>query len=269
MGLFSFGGSKTQSQTSGAASAFDVSRSGSVSSGVSAGGSESAQRVAFEDIFARLFGGAEGAASGLDPSMLSQTANQLFSGGTEFLDALSGGADTDFLQARLSGESPVLGEQIDALGEDVGRFFNEQILPGITSEAIAGGGLGGGRQGVAEGLAAQGAGREFQRGATALRGADIAQRDQAAALLGQNRIAGAEAGLSQLGGLAGLAEFGFGAELAPFERLAAILGGPTVLGDSTSFSSAEDFARAFSESFGASQSKTRSTSTSKAISIGF
>jgi len=232
---FDFGGSKQRSQSTARSSAFDIAQSGSVSAGVSAGGAQSSQAIAFEDVFARLFGGAEGAAAGLDPSMLSGAANQLFSGGLGFLDNLSGGPGADFLQSRVAGESPVLGEQIGALGEDIGRFFNEQILPGITSEAVAGGSLGGGRQGVAEGFAADTAGREFQRGATSLRAADIQARDQAAATLGQQRIAGAQAGLGGLGGLAGIANLGFGAELQPFERLSALLGQQTVLGESTSF----------------------------------
>ncbi len=266
---FSFGGSRTKQQSTGSSSSINLSRSGSVSGGTAVGGSESRQSIAFEDVFARLFGGAEGAAGGLDPSLLSGAANQLFSGGLGFLDQLSGGADTEFLQSRVAGESPVLGEQISSLGEDIGQFFNQQILPGISSEAIAGGGLGGGRQGVAEGIAAQDAGREFQRGATSLRAADIQQRDQAAALLGQQRLEGANIGLGGLSGLAGIADFGFGAELAPFERLSAILGGPTVVGEASSFSSAEDFARAFASSFGASQAQNQSTSEGVAARIGF
>ena len=262
---FSFGGSKSKSKSQ--STSLDVSQSGSVSGGVSAGGSESSQAIAFEDIFARLFGGAEGAAAGLDTSLLTGAANQLFSGGLGFLDSLSGGPGTDFLQSRVAGESPVLDEQIAALGEDVGAFFNEQILPGITSEAVGSGGLGGGRQGVAQGIAAESAGREFQRGATSLRSADIEARDRAAGELGQQRIAGAGTGLSNLGNLAGIADFGFGAGLAPFDRLSAILGGPTVLGESSSFTSAEDFAQAFASSFGTSQATSKSSS--KAANVGF
>jgi hypothetical protein len=272
MGLFSFGGSKSKSSSSGQSSSFDVSQSGSVSGGGSIGGSEaqSKQRVAFEDVFARLFGGAEGAAAGLDPSMLTESANQLFSGGLSFMEQLAGGADTDFLQNRISGDDGLLQEQIDALGEDVGAFFREQILPGIQTEAVAGGSLGGSRQGIAEAGAAESAGREFQRGATALRSADASQRTQAADILGRNRIAGAQAGIGGLGDLAGISQLGFGAELEPFQRLSAILGGPTVLGDSssTSFSTAEDFARAFSSSFGSSQATNQSKGKSSAVSFG-
>jgi hypothetical protein len=197
--------------------------------------------------------------------MLTETANQLFSGGTEFLSQLSGGADTDFLQSRVSGDDGLLQEQISGLGEDIGAFFREQILPGIQDESIAGGSLGGARQGLAEGAAADTAGREFQRGSTALRSADAAQRTDAAGILGQSRIAGAQAGLGGLGGLAGIADFGFGADLEPFERLSALMGGPTVLGESSAFSTAEDFARAFSHSFGTSQSQATNESSSSSI----
>ena len=266
---FSFGGSKQRQSSSGQSTSVDASRSGGISGSSSVGGSESTQSIAFEDIFARLFGGAEGAAGGLDPSMLTDASNQLFSGGLDFLDSLGGGADSDFLSARMSGESPVLGEQITGLGEDLGQFFNEQILPGISSEAIAGGGLGGGRQGVAQGMAADSISRDFARGVTDLRSADVAARDAAASTLGNQRIAGAQAGIAGLGSLAGIADFGFGAELAPFDRLAAILGGPTVTGESSSFTSAEDFARNFSESFGSSQATNQSKGKSTSAKIGF
>ena len=297
MGLFGgFGASKSKSKSRGQSSSIDFSQSASVSGGVSEAGStgfgtsqsvsegvsQSSQRVAFEDVFARLFGGAEGAAAGLDPSLLTETANQLFSGGLGFLDQLSGGADTKFLEGRLRGDDGLLDEQISGLGEDIGSFFREEILPGITSEAVAGGSLGGSRQGLAEGGAADAAGREFSRGATSLRASDARQRTEAAGLLGQSRIQGASAGLGSLEGLAGIAQTGFGAELEPFERLAAILGGQTVLGDSSSrtsadassldesssFSSAQDFARAFASSFGQSQATNRSDSSSKSISFG-
>ncbi len=45
-------------------------------------------------------------------------------------------------------------------------------MPGITSEAVAGGALGGGRQGVAQGKAVESVGREFRRGSLEIRNAD-------------------------------------------------------------------------------------------------
>ena len=258
---FGFGGSRSSSTSNSQST--DQSTSRSFSGGASQSSSE--QSVAFEDIFARLFGGAEGAAAGLDPSMLTNTANQLFSTGTGFMSQIGGDAGTAFLQDRLTGGNEVLQQQIDLLGEDVGQFFNEQLLPGITSDAVAGGQLGGGRQGVAQGRAIQEAGNQFTRGATALRAGDITARDAAAGTLAGNTVAGAQVGLQGLGGLAGIADMGFSAGLSPYERLAGILGGPTVLGSSQS--TAADFARAMSDSY--SQSTASSTSRGRSFDIGF
>lgn len=271
---FGFGGGKSSSESFGFSRSRDEARSGSVSGGVSTSGgtSTSRQALAFEDVFARLFGGAEGAAAGLDPSLLTESANQLFSGGTRFLDQLAeGGPERAHLEGRISGESPVLDEQISALGEDIGQFFREEINPAITSEAVAGGALGGGRQGVAQGRAGAAAGREFQRGATALRAGDIAARDAAAATLGQQRTQAAGVGLGGLAGVQGIAEAGFGAELAPYQALASILGPQTVLTQAESQESAEarDFASAFSEAFGFSESEQRSRSKSSNFGLDF
>lgn len=262
---FGFGGGSSSSQSSGSSSSFDISQSESASGGFSRTGSD--QRIAFEDIFARLFGGAESAAAGLDPSMLTEAANQLFGAGTDFLSRIGGDKGTAFLEDRLSADNEVLDEQIDLLGEDLGRFFREELNPAITSEAVGGGTLGGGRQGVAQGAASGAVTSEFRRGATALRAGDIAARDRAASILADQNLAGIQAGLSGLPALAGIADMGFSAALAPFERLSAILGDPTTL--TSSFGNAADFARAFSSSFGTSQSQTQSTSRSRDFSIGF
>lgn len=261
MSLFSFGGSRgTQRSQS---TSFDSSQSGSTSGGFSQ--SASTQGIAFEDVFARLFGGASGAAAGLDPSMLTQAANTLFSSGTGFLDSLGGGPGTDYLTDRLSGDNAVLENQIGLFSEDLGDFYNEQINPQITSQAVAGGQLGGGRQGVAQGLAAQAVTDEFRRGATALRAGDITARDQVAQGLTQNRINAAGVGLNGLMGLGGLADMGFGAGLEPYARLAAILGSPTVL--TQAGSTAGDFAQAFSQSYGRSQAT--SEGENRSLRLGF
>lgn len=257
---FGFGGS-TSSTVSNSFSR-DESKAGSVSGGRS--GAISQDSVAFEDVFARLFGGAEGAAAGLDPSMLTEAANTLFSGGTGFMDSLGANTATDYMNERLGSENPVLQDQIDLLSEDIGGFFNEQLLPGITSEAVGGGQLGGGRQGVAQGRAIEEAGDMFTRGATALRAGDINARDAVAGTLGQNTIGSAMAGFQGIPALAGIADMGFGASMSPYERLAGIMGGPTTL--NSSVSSASDFARSFSESFGMSSANI--TSKSKAFKLG-
>lgn len=259
--MFNFGGSTSSSSSQ--SQSREEAWSSSVSGGASS--SESSQAIAFEDVFARLFGGAEGAAMGLDPSMLTQAANTLFGAGTDFMGRIGGDAGSQYLESRLSGDNAVLQEQIDALGADLGQFFNEQILPGITSESVSGGTLGGGRQGVAQGMGAEMVGKQFQQGATALRAGDIAARDAAAGTLAGNTIQGAMTAFQGMPALAGMADLSMSAGMAPYERLAAILGGPTVLGSSSS--SSFDFARALSESWG--ESSASSKSSSKSLSMGF
>lgn len=258
---FGFGGSTSTSQSQ--SESFEQSQSRSGSGGFSQ--SQADQRIAFEDIFARLFGGAEGAAAGLDPSLLTEAANTLFTSGQSFMDQIGNNAGTAFLERRLSDDNQVLQDQIDLLGEDLGRFFEEELNPAITSQAISGGQLGGGRQGVAQGRALSEVASQFTRGATALRAGDVAARDAAAGTLAGNAITGAQVGFSGIPAVAGAADLGFSAGLAPYERLAAILGGPTVLGSSSS--TAADWARAFSSSFG--RSRATSTSRSRGLSLGF
>ncbi len=257
-----FGFGATRSSTDSSSESFDRSSAGSTSGGF--GVSSSEDRVAFEDIFARMFGGAEGAAGGLDPSMLTDAANQLFSGGMGVMDSLGGDAGSAYLGDRLSGDNEVLQQQIDLLGEDIGSFFNDQLMPGITSEAVGGGSLGGGRMGVAQGMAMQEVGDQFTRGATALRAGDIGARDAAAGTLAGQAGQNALTSLQGIPALAGIADMGFGAGMAPYERLAAIMGGPTTL--TSAGSSSADFARSFSESYG--ESRARSRTRSRGFNIG-
>lgn len=277
MALFSFGGSKQRSQSSSLDLGYgyqgSTSESGSFGESSSVSGGRSSQRIAFEDIFADLFGNASSAAgrvAQMAPGLTDQ-ANMLFSGGLGFLDALGGGSE--FLEQRVSGESPVLDEQIAALGSDLGEFFREELNPAIRSRGVATGTLGGGRQGVAQAEAAEAVAREFQRGAVGLRTADVAARDAAAKALLQSRIQGAGIGLSAIPGLFGVARGGFGAELAPFSALAQILGGPTVLTESEQFgrASSSDIAGAFSQAFGEDfqYGKSQSSSSGRSFSFGF
>ncbi len=268
--MFGFGASRSSSSSSGYARAMDRSESSSVSGGTSEAGSlsQSRDRLAFEDLFSRLYAGAEGATGMLDPSILTETSNSLFSGGMGFLDELSGGAGADFMRDRLTGESPVLNEQVAALRTDAQNLFTDQNQ-GIRAEAIAGGVYGGGRQGVAEGIARGRIGDAFLSASANLRAEDLRLRDQLAATLNQQQIGAAGTGLASLGDLYGIGTAGFGAELQPYERLAALLGSRTVLSDSdaSSFSSSEDFARAMSESFGESMSRQESRSRSAGFSF--
>jgi hypothetical protein len=147
------------------------------------------------------------------------------------------------LRQQAFGENPELQNQIDLLGQDIGQTFSQQILPGIQSEAIGFGQLGGGREGVAQGLASQSALGEFQRGASFLRSEDINRQLAAATSLGQLGLGqqaqtGGQleaAGQLNLGGIESLQSL-FNLGLAPFDaefgglqQLAQIIGDPTIL----------------------------------------
>lgn len=295
--MFGLSGSKSKSSSTGQSSSFsfgrsdsfDFSRAGGESVGTSRAGStdssraRSTQRIAFEDVFARLFGDAERTAANLDTSVLTDASNQLFSGGMDVLGRLGGDAGSEYLNNRLQGNNQVLDAQLELLQSNVGDLFREELLPAITSEAVAGGALGGGRQGVAQGQAAEAASDAFQRGAVELRSRDQAQRDALAGGIADRSIQGAQIGLAGLPGLIDVAAQGLTAQMAPMEFLARILGNRDVLTESTSessgesFSSADDFARNFAEAFGfstsrdrsGSRSTTHSTSSSKSFGIGF
>jgi hypothetical protein len=258
---FGFGGS-TSSSTSQSTS-FDRSSSASGSGGAAVAGSQDS--VAFEDVFARLFGGAEGAAAGLDPSMLTGAANTLFSSGSGFMSSLGQDAGTQYMQDRIGADNPELQQQIAFLGEDLGNFFNEQLMPGITSQAVGGGQLGGGRQGIAQSAAMREVGSQFARGASAMRSADIGARDAVAGQVAGNTADQAAVGLGGMSPMMGIANAGFSAGMAPMERLASILGGPTTLNNS--FSTSADWANAWSNSYGESQAT--QSSSGKAFSMGF
>lgn len=277
--MFGFGASSSRSSSS--SSSYGYSQQGSLnlsdslsqSRGRSAGQSTSGQSIAFEDLFARLFADAGGAAGRAAQAPVADQAAMLFSGGTRFLDELQGGADTEYLESRL-GPNPVLDEQIGALGEDLGRFLREELNPAITTRGVATGTFGGGRQAVAQGRAADAVTREFQRGATDLRARDIAARDSVASTLQAGRLTGAQTGLNALPQLFGLSQGGALAELAPYQALAQIMGGPVALTQAQSTQFSEDdalsIAQSIAQSFGLSEdfSQSQSKSKSKSFSVG-
>jgi hypothetical protein len=274
MGLLS-GLSGSKSKSSSTSNAYGYSGADSLStalggsSSLSGGQSQSYQDLAFADLFANLYGDAAGAAgrsAQLVPGLQTQ-AGQLFSGGVGFLDQLGGGPGAEYLEGRISGPG-LADEQIGMLGEDLGRFMREELNPAIASRGVATGTLGGGRQGVAEGRAAEGLQREFTRGALEIRGNEQAQRDALAAQAAGIRQQGAGAGLAALPGMYGLAEAGAMAEMSPYQALAQIMGGPTTLttsgssqfGESQAFNIAEAISQSFAEDWATSLSKGKSSS---------
>ena len=204
-------------------------------------------------------------------AQFSQQAGAGFGGG---LDALTqqAQANTPALQAlqrQALGQNPQLQNQINQLGTDINRQF-EQQLPSITNQAIGGGQLGGGRQGVAQGLLGQSSIDAFQRGATQLRSDDIGRQLQAAQSLGglQGQAGGQLGALGQAGflgqgqlnqqgqlgagqlNLAGQQALGsqfnlglapFQAQFGPLQSLAQIIGSPTVLSQQTATGSGTGF----------------------------
>jgi len=244
-----------------------------VSSGFSAGLSGSQGTVFSADLLKRLYNSTLSAAGAIDPATATSRVNQLFTGGTNILDQLGGGAGQDYLTKRLSGDnSDILNAQIDALGSDLGRFYTQNLNPAITGNAVAAGQLGGGRQGVAQGIATENVTREFATQAANLRAADVTNRDQAAlGLINGTNASSATA----LGALPSLASLGSGASvLDPLKAASSIFGAPTVttesFGQEMSQQQAEEYATSLAQELGISYDEAHALlkSTSKGSSTG-
>jgi hypothetical protein len=187
-------------------------------------------------------------------SMLSQ---QLGGQGQQFLQQFqgmqqAGGGGTDFLQQRVSQQNPFLNEQINQMGLDMNQQFTQSILPAISQGAQAVGGLGGGRQGVAQGLASQGMQQAFAQQSANLRFQDVGLRQAAAGQLSQGGLQAGQAGMGSLGGLFNMGMSPFAAQFQPLAQLAAILGGPTVLSQQQSQQQAVGGSRGSGFNFGLS-----------------
>lgn len=276
--IFNIGGSKSSSssQSDAQSSSFDNLDASSFNFGAnqstSSGSSSSSSRIAFEDIFSKMFGGAAGAAAGIDTSALSGAANMLFGSGMGFLDNLSsGGAGTGFLESQLANSSGIVDEQIGQLSSDIGKFLTQTVMPGITTGGVSASTLGGSRGEVAQGLAAESALQEFARGSTAIRAGERDRLTGIAQGLSQDQISRTNAAMGFLPSLMGLAETGAMSSLSPFVALSQILGGPTVLTDSESSQLAESLGLDIggSSQTGRAGSQSTSTSSSKSSSASF
>lgn len=277
--MFGLSSNRSKSVQTSQSDAYGYSLSGgssvsdSLSTSRARSGGSSSQRIAFEDLFQSLYSGAFGATSKAagELPMIEEAARGLFSGGMDFLGTLQGGAGTDYLEERLGQGDELLDESIGGLQADIGRLFREELNPAITDRAVGTGTLGGGRQGVAQTGAARVAAEQFRKGATELRLADRASRDQAAGTLAGLQTGAATAGLASLPGLVDLAGAGAGLELGLYERLAALMGGPTSLTESSQFgeSDSEAIARALSEQFGLSEDTASSRSYGESSARGW
>ena len=171
---------------------------------------------------------------------------ELGQAGEGFLGQLTDNEFLDTLQRLSGGDQGLVGQQTEQLGGDIGRFLSEQALPGIRRGAVDVGGLGGTRQGVAEGIALRGGTEALARGSTQFQLADV-QRQQQAATTGAGLVGqGAQAGLGGLGQLFGLAQAPFDAQFNPLLSLA------NIIGPSTALSQQQSLQRATAKSSGSS-----------------
>jgi hypothetical protein len=120
-----------------------------------------------------------------------------------------------------------------SLKSGLGSLFRDEINPAISSGALGAGGYGGGRQGVAQGVAAGQLGNSYTQGLGDITARANAQSGQAASMLGP--MAGLMGGVANMGQTAGQ---------AMLANLSNILGGPTVLQQHSQSSTGKD------ESFG-------------------
>ncbi len=140
-----------------------------------------------------------------------------------------------FLQQTL-GANPQLQNQIDFLGEDIGRNLSENVLPHLRMGGVAVGAPGGSRTQIAEGMAAENAMRDFARGASTMRFNDLMRQTSSAQALTQGQLAGAAGSMQGSGDLFNLGMAPLQAAWQPLQFQAGLLGGPTVIGDSDSSS---------------------------------
>lgn len=291
--MFGLSGSKSSSSSSSSATgrAEDWTQASSIAGGyqgsesLSSGASQSygvsQDRLAFEDMYKKLYGGAAGAAEGMASNpFLSDTANQLFQSGQSILGNLQNDAGSNYLASILTSNEGV-DEQIGLLGQDLGKFLNEQAMPSARRNASLSGQLGGSRQGVAESAAIDQTLQQFARGSAEIRSQNMARQAMAASQLSQQDLAAAQIGLVGNEQQYGLAQQGFMSQLSPYAALASIYGDKTTLGSSLQTSSSYDsaIAKAFGEDFSASQqtgygydfsdAKSKSKSSSGSFGIGF
>ena len=178
----------------------------------------------------------------LAQNFAGQAGGSLYGFGQQALGQLGSNPFLSALMQQAGGDPALVNQQIGQLQADLGRSFQQEVLPGISRYAAGVGALGGSRQGVAEGIAAQGFADAFSRGATDIYSADAQRRLQAGVSGGGLLTQGLLGGLSSLPGLfdVGLSQFTGG--MAPLSIYSQILGAPTVLNSSTTRSTGGVFA---------------------------
>ena len=153
---------------------------------------------------------------------LTSQANQLYGQGQQFLNQLGQGPGQ-------YAPSQAANTQIQGLQQGIGQQAN-RMMAGVGQQGVQAGQFGGGRGEVGKGMVAEGAQNALVSGMGQIYGQDMNNQtaqygiQQQAAMGGLNSLQGLQ-GVSQQGALSGF---------APYMAQAGILGGPTVVGDSSS-----------------------------------
>ena len=135
----------------------------------------------------------------------------------------------------LADPTAQIAAQEASLSAGLGNLFRNEINPAIESNNIAAGGLGGGRQGVAQDVATGQLANAYTEGL----GQITANANQQAGMAGQ--------ALGNLGQLTfGMGSQGAMGALTPLQMLSQIIGSPTVLGNSTSWGNSKGKSSGFS-----------------------
>jgi hypothetical protein len=204
--------------------------------GTSVTDNASTQSIAFQDLFKKLYGDSFAGASDVAKNvpLFQGEAASLFNGGSDFLKSLaSGGPGGDYINSRLGPNDPALQAQLEALKSGLGSLFNDELNPAIRSDGVATGTLGGGGNGVAQGVAAGKVSDAYQQGAASLLASSQQQRDALALGANANATTAATAGIAGLPALLGISQAKASAPLLSQSLLQQILGGPTTLTNAT------------------------------------
>jgi hypothetical protein len=215
------------------------------------------QQSYLQDVYSR----AQGAANAYDPSQgyygadrwqgaLDQGMGQLgqaaqgFAGGYGALGNAQGTYNETLQNLRRFqnfGTDPMM----DVYARQAGQMFNEQIMPGLKGDAMVGGGLGGSRAGIAQGLAGARMGQQLQDFSAQLYGQNMDRALQATQGMGQvgqamsglaDQYGNLAQGQGQLGGMMAnmgsmYGQIGDYRNQLPFQGInqyAALIGSPTM-----------------------------------------
>jgi hypothetical protein len=202
-----------------------------------------------------MYGGATGLAN-TQANAIGGAANGLagqyggsLNAGIAGLKNLAGGGGP--LSAFTNPNTGLAQQQLNDATTNIANQFQRVTMPGINSAAGQAQGIGGGRQGIATGLAMSDAQNQIAQAGTGIYSNAYNTAAQAASSLGDQMLQAGAAlpGAAQAGYNLGMNPFS--SAWSPYTQLASVLGGPTVLGSSYGLSQAASQA----QNWGTAQSK--------------